>query len=315
MNKIVIDTVIFSYNRAMQLDAFLSSLKQHAMDININIHVLHRPSPEHELSYRILKDQWPNVIFHTLVPGSSFTFDILPKLRNISNLYRFFKYPYIRKLRDDFKSKLENILATLTSDWFFFCTDDTYYYRPFTIPTDALKLISSFPSEYSLRLYVGANLSKGPVDFKHLSWGGLLWNYYHPKNKGHWAYPFSVDGTIYHRAFLIKLLSKFIYHMPSSLEAIMVSEVRRRRLFQYGICLHHSCLVHLTLNTAQDLVANPSLRLSLDDLNALYLDGYRLKYIITKPVTSSPLKDGYNVVAERNNERLILVTNGKLSNL
>ena len=55
-NKITL--IIFSYNRANQLHFLLKSVIREIKHISYPIHIIHKYSPEHDKSYRILKKNW-----------------------------------------------------------------------------------------------------------------------------------------------------------------------------------------------------------------------------------------------------------------
>lgn len=53
--------------------------------------------------------------------------DILPRLFNIRNFYRYIKYPYLRKNRDNFKKLLEDVISASTCNFVMFETDDNIF--------------------------------------------------------------------------------------------------------------------------------------------------------------------------------------------
>lgn len=72
-------TIIFSKNRAMQLELLLHSIKENN-DEDLNIHVLYNFSNEkHEKSYEVLSKEYPYVYFHK---QSNFKQDLLGLLNN-----------------------------------------------------------------------------------------------------------------------------------------------------------------------------------------------------------------------------------------
>jgi hypothetical protein len=198
--EFTISCIIFSFNRPCQLDAYLRSLLACFSGCNLEVIVLIRHEEEFQKGYEIIKEYYKNIKFVYVKERRRFVNTVLPKLTNISNIYRAIKYPYIRKLRDNFKYDLEEIIGESKGDFIMFGTDDTFFYQRFKIPTEALNIVKQYPSSRSIWLYVGPNIINKPSNFKPEGWGGYSWNFYDSKNTGPWAYPFSVDGAIYEKA-------------------------------------------------------------------------------------------------------------------
>lgn len=283
--------IVFSCNRAMQLDAMLRSIKVQCASLKPDIHVVFRTDPIHSDSYRLLMAELApdkSINFHELRPYSIFnrTRILIKNSINVSNIYRVCRYPYLRRLRDDFKATVEAIMASSSSEFMMFHTDDTYYFHSAFLPTAAEAAIRDRPEDTSFRFYLGKNING--CRSTAVEDGVLRWDYYSRGVSGHWAYPFSVDGTIYHREWLLCFLRRFLYHMPTTLEAFIVSEVRRRKLLGEGMCPNKSCLVHFVLNRTQDLVANDNMGISLELLRDRFIEGYRLEYELPEEITSTP---------------------------
>ena len=83
MKKVV--TVIFSRNRALQLDLCLRTLQLHCADIHKSayVNVLYRADDHHRESYEILKREYPDVIF---IEEVSFKQDLLDIVHNKSGI-------------------------------------------------------------------------------------------------------------------------------------------------------------------------------------------------------------------------------------
>jgi hypothetical protein len=285
--------IVFSCNRAMQLEAMLRSITVQCSSLAPDIHVVFRTDSEHQESYRILRARLganSSIRFIELTPYSvsESTSLLIKHSFSIANLYRAYRYPYVRRLRDDFKATVEAIMAASHSEFMMFQTDDTYYFRLASFPPTAAAAIREKPAQTSFRFYVGGNIEGCPATA-----GGdevIRWDYYSNVLSGHWAYPFSVDGTIYHREWLLSFLRLFVYHMPTTLEAFIVSEVRRRKLLGSGLGPVQSSLVHFVLNRTQSLAANENMGINLEMLRDHFMDGYSLEYELPGEITSTPLK-------------------------
>lgn len=275
----------------MQLEAMLRSIMDKCSSLEPDIHVVFRTDSGHAESYRTLQAELatkPPVTFHEPIPYSitGSTALLIRHSINVANLYRAFRYPYVRRLRDNFKTTVEAVMAASDSEFMMFQTDDTYYYRPAYFPPLATMAIRERPSQVSFRFYVGNNIKGCPTAADET--GVIRWDYYSSNVSGHWAYPFSIDGTVYHREWLLSFLRRFVYHMPTTLEAFIVSEIRRRKLLRAGMCPSRSCLVNFELNRIQSLAANENMGISLEMLRDRFMEGYRLEYELPAEVTSTP---------------------------
>jgi len=93
-----------------------------------------------------------------------------------------------------------------------------------------------------------------------------------------------VDGTIYEKRALLSIIGPAIYHMPTTLEANIVSNVRARKLFSTGYSPLESTMVGVMLNKVQNLCDNRAAKFDVDLLNDRYLDGYRMDVVFVHPV-------------------------------
>ncbi len=273
--------VLFSYNRAMQLDYTLRMLFTNLCGDRLETAVVFHTSGNHTKGYEVLRKEFEprGVRFLERGPSNSFFIDVLPRLFNIRNLYRYLKYPYLRRNRDNFKALCEYALVSSSCEFASFLTDDSVFFEKQVIGEEIYELIRENPSQRSFRCYVGGNHADAPATLK--SEGKFLtWNYYDSEMYNHWAYPFSVDATIYDKHELLNILKPTLYHMPSTLEAFLVSNVRARRLFSIGFSPQRSTMVGVMLNRVQKLVDNKSGKYDPDMLNEYYLKGYRLEPVL-----------------------------------
>ncbi len=101
---------------------------------------------------------------------------------------------------------------------------------------------------------------------------GLPWSY----RGGDFDYPFSVDGNVYAKADVEKLLAGVRFRNPSELEAF--GHDRRGRL-PFGEVAHgpHPCLVGVPANRVSESSGMPHMGVDVHDLNVRYLGGERLE--------------------------------------
>jgi len=102
------------------------------------------------------------------------------------------------------------------------------FFKDQDIGQEVFGIIRVNPLQNSFRCYIGKNHYNAPTTL--MNQGNLLaWDYYDSNMYSHWAYPFSVDGTIYDKKVLLNVISPVLYHMPTTLEANIVSNVRSKK--------------------------------------------------------------------------------------
>jgi hypothetical protein len=196
------------------------------------------------------------------------------------------KYPYLRRRRDNFKCLLEDTIRRSSCRFVMFSPDDAIFYKEQVIGKDVYDLILSDPRSVTYRCYVGRNHSNSPQTLQQEG-AFLKWNYYDPVMYSHWAYPFACDGTIYEKKALLSVIGPALYHMPSTLEANIVSNVRAKRLFARGYSPVQSSMVVLEINCVQTLVNNAAASFDVAMLNHYYMEGYLLKVELPTQINSN----------------------------
>jgi hypothetical protein len=87
----------------------------------------------------------------------------------------------------------------MPGDFVAYNTDDNIYCRDEPLPDPVFGRTGEKRYDASYLVYVGGDLSYCPKNLQHD--GDLLcWDYLDPMLRGHWAYPFTVDGTFYARS-------------------------------------------------------------------------------------------------------------------
>lgn len=272
--------VIFSYNRAMQLDYLLQSILEKYKVEQYDVAIIYHTTGEHAKGYQLLIENfkdYPFIKFYERKEG--FDFGIIPAINCRTHLRFFNDYHFKNKKRDNFKGLLENILTTTPHEFVMFNTDDGVFLEDFTLPYDLQNLIRYNPN-VSYRTYVGDNIEGFPSYVKQ--WGDYyLWDYYYDEKITHWSYPFSVDGTVYNTKYLVKWLNKIAYHNPITLEEKAVKYFIRNKMFGIGLSPIKSLLIGTILNRVSVDSFNPALNINIDFLNQKYVDGYRLELLLT----------------------------------
>jgi hypothetical protein len=214
---------------------------------------------------------------------------------------------------DNFKPLLERIIRETPADFVSFHTDDNIYYRDEPLPQAVFRRLRNDPYGTSYRVANGSNQDNCPATVR-CGRDFLTWDYDDAAMLANWAYPFSVDGTFYERSALLDVIGRMLYHNPVTLESFTVGYVRRRGLFSQGFSPVHSSMVAQPLNKVSFIVpGNTRGNVSVDLLNRLFLDGYRLQYDLPEPVTSREVMPQH-VVAVRGEERVVLPVSAECGN-
>lgn len=248
MKKIGI--LIFSKDRAMQLDGCIRSLLLECKDINdIEINVLYKTSSkEHDLSYGIL----------------------------------FKEYGYVNfKHEVDFQKDALSIINKY--DFIVFATDDTVFVREFKI-ADIVNTLDSHPESIGYSLRLGKNifhcyplgvLEEFPDEFWEADQATRInWK----KAEYDFGYPLELSSSVYKVENIIRLLSSVSYKNPNQMESLMS---RTANLFKekYLLFSNLSLAFSNPLNRVQNENNNrcsTSKFYSADNLLDLFMKGYRI---------------------------------------
>lgn len=253
----MISAIVFSKNRALQLDLLLQSIYKN-FDQCSQIKVIWKADEQHEKSYDILFNNYCSKIMS--IRQQDFYQDVWEACRDCRN---------------------QNVI---------FFTDDDIIYRE--VPQLNLSYLEhdSYAC-YSLRL--GSNINKRQMgdewhDDPHPSFMTdgkcLFWSRMSVLPHSYWNYPLSVDGHIFNKNKIKNILReifewnkpKTVTQTPNKLEGLM-----QRFFFEVGpvmICPMYSCVVNSPNNRVQEEYENRSgdqYSYCEDHLNQLYLNGLR----------------------------------------
>lgn len=301
----MIHTIYFSFNRAMQLDTSLRYFLKNVLAPIDRISVIFRATRDHKLGYDLLKQKYKNVMFFEEENNINFFSDTLPHLTRPRNLYRFLKYPFLRKNKSNFKQLLEKVIKETNSDFVMFSTDDSLFFREASFGDEVFSKIRANPTQVSYRLYVGSNHSDAPKGLK--TEGELLsWNYFDKEMYRHWAYPFAIDGTIYDTKSLKNIILPILYHNPSTFEAYICRECIVRKFFSFGLSPLKSSMVGVPINKVQGIYQNKHGNIDVEILNRYFLMGFTLDYELPSPIAQNAV-DPRKITLTRNNEIIDLL--------
>lgn len=272
----MIQIIIFSFNRALQLDTLLSSLNEYWKKPNYHIDILYNTSDvDFEKGYSILKKKYSNISFHK--ETKCFAKYRINELFNVKNLIQLYKNPVLRHPKSNFRNLLLDIMKNDTSENVMFMTDDAMFVNQVDVNSKILDWINDSPyqRQYSIRIGKGMNNQEDIVSEEQ---GILSWNFYRCNRKTNWGYNFSVDGHIYSKKVIVELFSKYIFTNPNSLESFIYSQVRRKNLMSEGKANQYASILSFPINMVQTFASNETLGVDCKMMNDWFLSGYTMKY-------------------------------------
>tara|TARA_R100001377_G_scaffold65014_1_gene40456 strand:+ start:211 stop:1092 length:882 start_codon:yes stop_codon:yes gene_type:complete len=269
----LITSIIFSKDRALQLDLTLKTIGKN-FDLCDDVIVIYKTSErQYKESYENLKAEHPNVSFYE--QSHSLFVDIL------------------------------GIVSGAASNYVCFFTDDNIVYRKVSI--NNLQLNHVFNSGAScLSLRVGVNTTQrdyGDGTLRNDNIPGevfsdppfIVWNRTSIPTCGYWAYPLSVDGHIFKRETMLEfcieleVLNKHYQHRGIPRENWCWSQTpnefeSKLQRFYFDLpvmmyALEQSCVVNSPNNRVQSYAENRSgdqFSYTPSELNHLYMSGKRL---------------------------------------
>lgn len=301
----MIQIIVFSFNRALQLDALLASVQQHWSKTAHRLAILYNTSnDEYQAGYEILEKKYPQYQFIKEINGKS-RYSCKDYL-SFFNLKKLVRYKHCRWQKSNFRELLTNIINKTSCEQIMFLTDDSLFIRDVEIGHEIEDWIEQDPEQnsFSLRLGLGIN---NPQKLLPNSINGIItWKYSDYTKYKNWGYPFSVDGHIYSKKLIKPLLDKVIFNNPSTLEAHLYDYSMKKHLLENGKTYTSTCLLSYPLNMVQTVAENESLGISTKELNDYFLTGYSLSYPIPEHITAFQqypnklllCKDGNNIILE-----------------
>ena len=258
----------------MQLELLLRSIKIYDVSKTLFISIIYSSTDsDFETSYNELISNYPeyNWIKETKLK-KQFVFPVLPFYWH--NFYWWLKNKYNRFSESNFKLLLKKLVKESSSDYVMFLTDDSIFLRNIFVPQSSLDSISNNPDKYSFSLRHGTNITGGNYTSKDSS---ICWNIYEKQEHPEWSYPFSVDGHIYSKRLIDRLINKIILHNPNTLEAHLACFIKEKKMLSHVCSNKSSCLYGFELNRVQTISDNNNLNISTKYLNSFFTKGYRLQ--------------------------------------
>jgi hypothetical protein len=270
----MINTIIFSFNRAIQLDLLLRSIVKHDEKKMLGVSVLYACSEQkYEQGYEVLKERFPQVQF---IREEKFAPRFVPPFFPLywHNYFWWLKYKHTRTVSGNFRKQLINLVADSEKEYVMFLTDDSMFYKPISILQPVLADIRRRPLHNSFSLRHGTNIMGGNFSYRNAL---LSWNVFEDHDHPEWSHPFSVDGHIYSKRFILKAFRKVWFKNPNTLECNVACYVKEKKFLSSVFSNKKSALVGFELNRMQDINENHNLNIDSNYLNGLFNEGYHMR--------------------------------------
>ncbi len=246
------DLVVFSYNRPMQLYAFLESLTKNVTGFR-KIGVIYREDQDFVAGYDSVKNSFPDV--------------------------QFFKQSNIRP-KEDFKPLvMETLLGKFGegASYIAYAVDDI-------IITDKINIADSIISlketgAYGVYYRLGRHVDfcymmdeyQGVPPLLELGNGCLAWQF--KQGKGDWAYPNSVDLVLYAKADIRKDIERLKSTYPNDFEGEWARYVDANKI---GLCYERSKMVNIPMNVVSAHQNRAANTFSAEELNIMFSEGLKI---------------------------------------
>lgn len=232
--------IVFSRDRALQLDAFLTSVSLHASELLAEVTVLYRPTSErHADAYETLKA-----------------------------VHARARWVREARFREDLLGLIGDAQMTV------FHTDDDVYFRtpgPFEVRDDEVcfSLRLGLNTTYSYTLDVEQRLVAASVEGNRVAWD------WRSQGAGELSYPLALNGHVFRTEEVREWLREAEFTNPNTLESALQysnPDVRPRMA-----SFRHSVVVSIPANVVNETNANRHGDLaSADELNERFVDGERI---------------------------------------
>lgn len=273
----MIHIIIFSFNRAMQLEALLRSIRQHWSSTPHKVSVLYNTTQEtYQKGYEMLAAEYSHVEFikETSRPQRYHLRDYFHPY----NWLKLLRYPHVRRQKSNFRDLLNEPLRHSECSYTMFLTDDSAFFADVCLTKEQLAFIDENPSQNQISLRLGTDNVQKPESIVTSNDGTLRWQFDEHRDALSWGYNFSVDAHIYSTALLRQLLTRIIYCNPTTLEAHINDYVQKTHRMNHGLAFERPVILSYPINMVQQIADNESLGISEEGLNNKFLEGYRLEY-------------------------------------
>jgi hypothetical protein len=231
-SKHAVDLVVFSYDRPMQLYALLESIEQHVCGLGA-VYVIYRTSnQQYEKAYQEVLNRF----FHVTA------------------------YKQSDKSERDFKYFTQKAVFATTNKYIMFAVDDMMVKSGINVGHCAQLLEQTGAFGFYLRLGMNTtfcyptNTEQGlPRHMQNIAQDVFAWCFC--DGRGDWAYPHSVDMTIWLKNSIADKIQHSSYTSPTRLEEALGS-LRGAIMGKQGLCYVQSKVINIPLNMVQKIYNN-----------------------------------------------------------
>ncbi len=218
-----VDTVVFSYDRPLQLFAYLESAEKYLTGVH-KTHVIYRSSSKnYEEGYKKVAQRFPKVIFHQQqeTEESDFKSLVLAALYSSKSFCEYMMFAV-----DDLVVKDYTDVQV--------CTKALFEHKAWGF---FLRLGKNI--QYCYMLYRPTPCPKGE------ELGNNLFSWTFSQGDGDWGYPNNTDMTIYRKSDLKNCLNTEIFSNPNSMEICLQ---KLNNMGAKGICFSFSRNINIPIN-------------------------------------------------------------------
>lgn len=239
----MINIIVFSKDRACQLELFLRSMKHYFVEFN---------------QYKI------NVLYTYTDDNFKKGYERLIEIHNDENI------KYIIETQDFKKHVL--LLLNPENPYTVFFVDDIIFKNPFSLESKQFKLFTlndeiltlSLRLNSYLRYCYAARVRMIPPQFE----SNYLYKWY--GQPGDYGYPMSLDGHFFRTNDILPLTRAISFKCPNSYESVLAGYPLRRPKM---ICFEDSIIVNNPINKVQNFNNNYHGNVSAEFLNDKFLEG------------------------------------------
>ena len=283
-----VDTILFSRDRAMQLDAALRSFFLHCGDINFSpIHIIFTTtSQQHREQYISLQKEFQDKNIRW-IDEKDFFHDLLGLLWKIY----YEDLPFSQKIKWSFLRSLPvparfeyPILLPFNNRFILFLVDDNLFVRDFLL-SRLISCINQDPTTLGFSLRLGKNTEYCfPVHSKQnlpqfiKEKDALLFNWCNAELD--FAYPLEISSSIYRLNDILSAINKSKFHNPNQFEGILAAHTKIfSKTKPFLFCAESSLTFCNPINRVQNVSLNRTgewNEYKSDQLANLYDKGFRI---------------------------------------
>ena len=267
--------VVFSKDRALQLNALLESWFANCNGTARIVVLWTVSDSNHERSYKELMDIWES------------------------------KVEWVRE--KSFRSDLLEILEKDSSSHLFFLTDDAMMLGPFSLEEALLPdtglAVFSLKHDPALKWCFVPRKPQTVPELQSRGTNLLTWNWSDGEPRCDWAFPLSVDGAFFSREEFRVVLKNLPFKNPNTLEDSLQA-FNPLFLGRKGVCFQKAVIVNVPCNMVQTEFDHPITALfSIQELRDRWFNGERIAWEDFQGMNSAQAETHkYRFVAKENSK-------------